>query len=128
MISITKRRNKKNILSNKVNFHLCDFNKVDFGDKKFDKIFTVNTIYFWEKPESMIEKISSLLKPGGKLVIGFYSSEELEKLNISHAIFRVYYPNEIMEILNESGYFVNTKLHSERKNKQMMYCTVCIKK
>ena len=44
--------NNIHFLKTDIRFELFDGKKIHFHEKRFDKIFTVNTIYFWENPES----------------------------------------------------------------------------
>jgi ubiquinone/menaquinone biosynthesis C-methylase UbiE len=84
MVAIAQKKNRKHINNGKVQIHLGEFDAVVFEDNCFDKIFSVNTIYFWKSPKTTISKICRILKPGGKVVIGFHDKRDMEKM--SHII------------------------------------------
>ena len=56
------RQINRNFVSQKqAFFSLYDGNTIPFEDELFDKIFTVNTIYFWQKPEELLAEIKKKL-------------------------------------------------------------------
>src|SRR5690349_9722999 len=65
------RINKNLVKKNIVAFELSNGNDIDFPQGSFDMIFTVNTIYFWNKPEAYAKEIHRVLKPGGSFCVTF---------------------------------------------------------
>ena len=66
------RQINRNFVSQKqAFFSLYDGNKIPFEDASFDKIFTVNTIYFWQQPEELLSEICRVLKPNGNFCLTF---------------------------------------------------------
>ena len=64
------RQINRNFVSQKqAFFSLYDGNTIPFEEELFDKIFTVNTIYFWQNPEELLAEIYRVLKPNGIFVI-----------------------------------------------------------
>lgn len=49
-------------------FILYEGKKLPFEDEVFDKIFTVNTVYFWENPVDFLNEIYRVLKDSGTFV------------------------------------------------------------
>ena len=56
MVAIAQKKNRKHINNGKAKIHLGDFDEVLFDDNSFDKIFSVNTIYFWKNPVQLFPK------------------------------------------------------------------------
>ena len=54
-----------------IGFELYDGSVFPFGDEEFDRLFTVNTIYFWEDPAHTLSEVHRVLKPGGRAVVAF---------------------------------------------------------
>lgn len=54
---------------------------IPLHDNEFDLILTINTVYFFESLSAVFKEIHRVLKPGGKLVIGKRTKENLELLN-----------------------------------------------
>ncbi|MHC0443676.1 class I SAM-dependent methyltransferase, partial [Flavobacterium sp. 3-210] len=75
------RKINRNFVSQKqAFFSLYDGNKIPFEDETFDKVFTVNTIYFWQKPEDLLSEIYRVLKPNGNFCLTFAEEDFMKKL------------------------------------------------
>ena len=63
------RAKKKFLLNPNITLHHADLDKrLEFSDKSFDYIISVNTLYALQDPTKIIHEFSRLLKPRGKLV------------------------------------------------------------
>lgn len=127
MVAVCSRRNRKHINNGKLKVHLGDYNQIPFDDDCFDLIYTVNTIYFWEKPEATIAKIGRELKPGGRLVIGFHAKDEMEQRDLSADVFRNYSPDDVIRLLRADGGFSNAVTISRDAKKMTCHCAVATK-
>lgn len=88
---------------NNVFFHLSDSNQIDFDADTFDKIFTTNTIYFWQYPAAYTNEIKRVLKPGGILSIGFIPKSTMEKIPFAKFGFVLYDIETVSRLLESSG-------------------------
>lgn len=64
--------------------------KLPFEDHYFDRIFTVNTIYFWDNAIEQAKELLRVLKPGGQLAISFADKTFMEQLPFTAYNFRLY--------------------------------------
>jgi ubiquinone/menaquinone biosynthesis C-methylase UbiE len=124
MVAIAQKKNRKHINSGKVKIHLGDFDEVLFDDNCYDKIFSVNTIYFWENPGTTISKICRILKPGGKLIIGFHDKNEMEKMPLNRDVFQYYSTHDITGFLSIHGLLNNIDIISKKGKQKTCYCAV----
>ncbi|MCU0669145.1 MAG: class I SAM-dependent methyltransferase [Myxococcota bacterium] len=46
-----------------------------FSDGRFDKVYGMHVVYFWEAPARDLAEIRRVLRPGGRLVLGFCPDE-----------------------------------------------------
>ena len=92
------------ILENKASFHLYDGNKIPFNDSTFNKILTVNTIYFWENPKAFITEIYRVLKPGGFFAIGFADKNFMETLPFTAYGFNLYSKEQASHLAEIAGF------------------------
>ena len=91
---------------------------IPFLKEQFDRISTVNTIYFWDDLMANFKGLYRILKPSGRLVIGFRPSDEMAKLSFTSEGFRLrkrYDINEIICCLQTVGFrdVVSKKLNDQ---------------
>jgi len=106
-----KKRNV--IFENQADFVLYEGKKLPFQDKTFDKIFTVNTVYFWEQPVQYLNEIYRVLKDSGTFVLTFAQKDFMEKLPFTQFDFKLYSNAEMEEIISKT-HFKRMKI-SERQ-------------
>jgi SAM-dependent methyltransferase len=66
-------------------------------DTKFDLIYTVNTVYFWQDIEKGLQEIKSKLADNGKFVNVIYSKQWLDKLAYTQYGFTKYSAQDLAE-------------------------------
>ena len=69
MVAESKRINAPWVNSGQAAFVLCNADLLLFKDNTFNKVFTINTIYFWDDPIKILGEIERVLQPKGKLII-----------------------------------------------------------
>lgn len=87
-------------------FHLSDGNHITFEANIFDKIFTTNTIYFWQHPQAYSDEIARVLKSGGIVSIGFIPKSTMEKIPFAKFGFVLYDVETVTRLLEISGFSV----------------------
>lgn len=85
-------------------FHLYDGIQIPFQNNSFDKIFTVNTIYFWEEPLAMLGELHRVIRPGGRLTISYGQRNSMIQMPFTQYGFRLY-DNAAIESLVEPSSF-----------------------
>ncbi|MDM8517670.1 class I SAM-dependent methyltransferase [Desulfobacterales bacterium HSG16] len=127
MVDVAQRKNKKYIDKGKVKIRLGDFNDMPFDDDCFDKIYSVNTIYFWKNPKAGIARIHDILKPGGKLVLGFHDKEQMDKMSLNEDVFRYYSTRDVADLLSNDGLLNKVDIISRKGKQNALHCAVGIK-
>ncbi|WP_294247851.1 class I SAM-dependent methyltransferase [uncultured Chryseobacterium sp.] len=94
-------------------FVLYDGEKLPFEDKTFDKIVTVNTVYFWKQPVDYLNEIYRVLKKTGTFVLTFGQRDFMEKLPFTQFDFTLYNTDEMEETV--SGSYFSRMTVSERE-------------
>lgn len=89
---------------NQAEFLLYDGQKLPFSDKMFDKIFTVNTVYFWQQPVQYLNEIYRVLKDNGAFVLTFGQRDFMEKLPFTEFGFKLYNTDEMEETVSQSHF------------------------
>lgn len=106
MIAEAIHINTSAVESEKAAFVLSDGNLLNFPDASFDKIFTVNTLYFWKDPIAFAKEIYRVLKPGGSFCNAFAHKKFMEQLPFTKWGFRLYTIEMLWEILQEAGFSI----------------------
>src|ERR1035441_2001998 len=86
--------------------------KLPFTANTFDRILTVNTIYYWPDLRAALREIGRVLKPGGRLAVAFRSPESLRLVTLAWDNFRRYEPKEVAEAMRKTGFRVPRVVHT----------------
>nr|WP_315033574.1 class I SAM-dependent methyltransferase [uncultured Chryseobacterium sp.] len=108
-----KRLNQE--FENNASFVLYEGTKLPFKNETYDKIFTVNTVYFWENPVEFLNEIYRVLKDDGTFVLTFGQRDFMEKLPFTAYDFTLY-DNEEMEQLISKSYFKRMKISEKEED------------
>jgi ubiquinone/menaquinone biosynthesis C-methylase UbiE len=76
-----------------------------FEAKSFDKVCTVNTIYFWRSLEAGFAEIHRVLTPGGRAVVGFLPKTHMDRMGMPRDIFTARVPDDVVAALENEGFF-----------------------
>jgi len=84
--------------------HLADAAALPFPTASFDLVLSVNTIYFWPDPARVLAEANRVLKPGGRLVLGYRSRSFLRPNPVSWFGFRLYGDRSVARLLGDAGF------------------------
>ena len=100
--------------ANRINADLVDKGQVVFvhanatslplGNETFDKIFTANTIYFWDDETIVLKELKRVLKPEGKLILSLRPRHQMEKYPFTKYGFNMFSKQEICDLLESNGF------------------------
>jgi ubiquinone/menaquinone biosynthesis C-methylase UbiE len=117
MVDTAKRKFKKLIQAGKVSIECGDVSKLPFEAKTFDKVCTVNTIYFWNDTSVSLREIRRVMKKGGKLIISIRSADKMKDLPFTQHNFKLYAPEDIKHLLVGAGFNNISIDHRDRDEK-----------
>jgi SAM-dependent methyltransferase len=104
MLDETIKNNAGHIDNGTVVLALIDGKNIPFETNSFDKIFTVNTIYFWENPVEYATEILRVLKPGGSFCVAFGDKEFMKNLPFTAFGFTLYHAPDVIQVLTAAGF------------------------
>jgi SAM-dependent methyltransferase len=99
-----KARFAREVQSGLADFREGTVEAIPFADLSFEKVCTVNTVYFWRSLDSGLAEIARVLVPGGRLVVGYVPREAMDRMNMPADIFTPRSPEEIAEALERAGF------------------------
>lgn len=119
-ISETMHQEAKNLnteFKDQADFVLYEGEKLPFEDEVFDKIFTVNTVYFWKNPVEYLNEIYRVLKDKGTFVLTFGQRNFMETLPFTAYDFTLYSNDEMQELISKS-HFKRMKISEKEEHIQ----------
>jgi ubiquinone/menaquinone biosynthesis C-methylase UbiE len=106
--------NKSFIDAKKVTFVNGSIENLPFNDNSIDYVTTTNTVYFWPNLKENAKEIYRVLKPNGKVLIGYRPKELMNKIELTKHGFNKFTKKEIEDLLNDTGFLeINTTIISE---------------
>jgi len=118
------RRNRKYISSGKMKLECENLSAMSFSNEAFNKIYTINTVYFWDNLSKAMNEINRILKPGGFFINTLFSNKTLSKL--SHTRFG--YKRYSLEQLEKSGVEIGLSVEYKSIMDDLAYCFAYQKK
>ena len=104
MVRMASRRNRQYIATGRVALKLSDGTHLPFADCSFDKAYSVHVLYFWAEPTDQLREIFRVLRPGGRVVLGFRTRKDERTADFPPTIYRFYEPDEVESLLTRSGF------------------------
>lgn len=108
MVEEAGKLNGVYVANGQAKFEVALAEDLPFDTHTFTKAFTVNTIYFWEEPKTVLTELHRVLKPGGKLLIAIRPKVEMEKYPFTQYGFTLYSAEDVSELLTGNGFTVST--------------------
>lgn len=71
MLHMATRRCAPLVATGRAQLELADSSHLPFPDEHFEKAYSVHTLYFWKDPAEHLREIHRVLRPGGRLALGF---------------------------------------------------------
>ena len=106
MITEAEKINQDFIDKGTVHFELTDGARLPFESNQFDKIFTVNTLYFWSNPSEYLNEIKRILKPNGIFALCFADKTFMQNLPFISYGFTLYEVEKVTQLLEEAGFTI----------------------
>ena len=124
MVSIARRKNRGHIQKGRVVIHRGGVNNMSFQAETFTRICSVNTIYFWTDLQTSARRILGLLKPGGRLALGFEDQTQLKGRKLDPGVFRTFATAEVEAILMNTGFAQDVTTSTIEVGSSAFHCTV----
>ncbi|MBO9676572.1 MAG: class I SAM-dependent methyltransferase [Sphingobacteriaceae bacterium] len=100
-----------------IHFELTDGDTLPFENNQFDKIFSVNTIYFWNNPKRYLNEIKRVLRPNGIFVLCFADKTFMQDLPFTSYGFTLYEVEKVQELLESAGFKIKNTIQKTEQLK-----------
>lgn len=118
MVAAASHPNKIGIASGQIDLRVGTVMELPYRDSLFDKAFSINCIYFWEKPVAGLRELHRVLKPQGRLAIIVRESER--------SIYQAFMPEKLSGLLKQAG-FRSIELHRNDVPSHPLACAIGVK-
>lgn len=106
MVEEASRLNEAFVKTGRAKFIHGEADNLPFISGTFNKVFTVNTLYFWENSSKIFAEIRRVLEPQGQLVIGIRPRSNMAQLPFVKYGFTMFSKEELTDLLARN--FFNT--------------------
>lgn len=106
MVTEAAKLNAAHLESGQVNFLQGTVLDLPLENERFDKIFTVNTIYFWDQETDALQELKRVLTPKGLLIIALRPKHQMMHYPFTKYGFTMFSKEELSELLTKNGFKV----------------------
>ena len=104
MVRRAKARFSDAVSAGRAIFREGNVEELPFEVSSFEKVCTVNTIYFWSSLDAGFAEIHRVLSPGGRVVVGFLPKERMDRMGMPQDIFTLRAPEDVTAALKKAGF------------------------
>ena len=104
MVERAKVRWSKAVATGAAEFQEGCVERLPFRSSSFDKVCTVNTVYFWKNLDAGFSEMYRVLSSGGRVAVGFLPKEWMDRMGMPEDIFTSRTAEEVVGVLNEVGF------------------------
>lgn len=108
------RLNAARLAGGNIRFERYDGSRIPFASCSFDRMFAVNSLYFWPEPQALLREIHRVLKPGGLAAITYADKSFMQRLPFVQQRFRLYDDSDFSRLI-DANLFAIRRLHRERE-------------
>jgi len=104
MIARSRVKLRGQIEAGRLSVHQGSVESMPFADGQFDRACAVNTVYFWPDLLTAMQEFRRVIRPGGLLVLGFMSDEDIGRAGLDRHGFERHAPDAIETALRKSDF------------------------
>ena len=123
MIRQAERRFRHQIETGRLRVQLGDVTHLPFGDGVFDRVFTINTIYFWPDALQGLGEIYRVLKQDGLAAISIRSKEKMKEHAVTKYDFCLFSADDVARLMGQAGF---REIRVDHRDKDKWYDQVIV--
>ncbi|WP_317899594.1 class I SAM-dependent methyltransferase [Aurantibacillus circumpalustris] len=107
MVEEALKINEKYIKTKQADFVKGNIRALPFAKEAFDKIITINTIYFWDDEMTALNELKRVLKPNGQLIISLRPKHYLVNYPFTKYNFNLFSKDDVLTLLEKSQFKIS---------------------
>lgn len=104
MLRLATRRNAKLIDAQRVALTVNDGTRLPVEDDSVDAVLSVHNLYFWPEPETTINEVARVLRPGGRVLLVFRGAEHPLPGRLDRSVYRAVTTQAAIGWLKSAGF------------------------
>jgi arsenite methyltransferase len=104
MVRLATARFSEAVSAGRAIFREGKVEELPFEPSSFEKVCTVNTVYFWRSLDAGFAEIHRVLSPSGRVVVGFLPKEHMDRMGMPTDIFTSRAPEDVVAALVKVGF------------------------
>jgi len=119
MVDEASKINEEYVKAGTAKFYLANAEQLPFNDEEFDKVFTVNTIYFWTDPSLVLSEIKRVLKPKGQVIISIRPKAVMQYYPFVKYGFEMFNKEELTDLLRQNDFNITDIIEREEPEQEI---------
>lgn len=105
MLAIARSHLHREIADGRAQVDEGDADRIPHADAAFDKVFSVNTLYFWRRLDSGLRELRRVLRPRGELLLVFRDgSDGSAAAELPTSVYTLRSAEEVADELQAAGF------------------------
>lgn len=104
MVAHAAHRNAAMLRAGALTLLVGDGVTIPLDDDSVDAALSVHSLYFWSEPQSTLEEIARVLRPGGRVLLVFRGREHPLPGRLDPAVYRSVTTDEALTWLRDAGF------------------------
>ena len=105
--------NERFIKNKQARFQASNAMQLPFDGEYFDKVFTINTVYFWDDVKKVLSEIARVLKKNGLFIVAIRPKSVMDNLPVTKYGFNTFSKTDLEDLLAKNGFIVNSIIDKE---------------
>ena len=119
MVNEALRHNSEFINSGRAQFQMANAEDLPFSNSTFTKVFTVNTIYFWDDQQRVLSEIRRVLRPGGYVYISVRPKSVMKFYPFVKYGFTMFDKDDLTKLLTQNRFNVVNTIEKEEPDQEV---------
>ena len=122
MVRLARRRLRRWIDAGRAEVSLAASSALPYPDARFDAALAVHVLYFWREPIPDLKEIQRVLRPGGRLLLGYRPRDARTLAALPATVYSLRSVEETEAMLAQAG-FVAIRSTEHTLGKARLACT-----